>query len=272
MKQRKLLSQRHPALYFLAVWLRRCKQYIEWYFGNKTFAKSKSEEKLPYRLKKHQSVLLRKLGNSDMQLQINKVCNLKIAAQKINGILIRPGETFSFCKLVGRPTKKKGYLMGMELSFGEAVPGIGGGICQIANLLNWIVLHSPLTITKKSQHSYDPFPDEGRVLPFGSGAAIFYNYIDYQFVNNTDTTYQILLWFTETTIEGEFRCDKMPEFTYHVFEKNHQFLKNENIFYRRNEIWRDVISKRTGNTIKTEMMVKNFARVTYTPESFSDNN
>ena len=192
MKQRKLLSQRHPFLYFLSVNARRSKRILEWTFGNKTFAKVLRENNvLEHRVKKHQSLLIRKLGDSDMQLQYNKITNLKLAAKEISGIFIKPGETFSFCKLVGLPTEKKGYLMGMELSFGKARPGIGGGICQIANLLNWLVLHSPLTIVEKSQHSFDPFPDEGRVLPFGSGAAIFYNYIDYQFTNNTDKTFQI---------------------------------------------------------------------------------
>ena len=176
MKQRKLLSQRHPFLYFLSVNARRSKRILEWTFGNKTFAKVLRENNvLEHRVKKHQSLLIRKLGDSDMQLQYNKITNLKLAAKEISGIFIKPGETFSFCKLVGLPTEKKGYLMGMELSFGKARPGIGGGICQIANLLNWLVLHSPLTIVEKSQHSFDPFPDEGRVLPFGSGAAIFYN-------------------------------------------------------------------------------------------------
>ena len=104
--------------------------------------------------------------------------------------------------------------MGMELSFGKARPGIGGGICQIANLLNWLILHSPLTIVEKSQHSFDPFPDEGRVLPFGSGAAIFYNYIDYQFTNNTNKTFQINIWFTETNIEGELRCNEAVSYTH----------------------------------------------------------
>jgi vancomycin resistance protein VanW len=223
--QRKLLSQRHPILYFLAIWTRRLKRYVEWQFDNKKYSKNRKSEKLAFRVKKHQSILLRKLGEVDMQLQVNKVTNLKIASKQINGIVIRPGETFSFCKLVGLPTKRKGYLMGMELSFGKPIEGIGGGICQIANLLNWLILHSPLTIVEKSQHSFDPFPDEGRILPFGSGAAIFYNYIDYQFVNTTDTSFQILLWFTETTLEGELRSDKEVEFTYHIFEENHSFTK-----------------------------------------------
>ena len=85
----------------------------------------------------------------------------------------------------------------MELSFGKARQGIGGGICKISNMIHWLVMHSPLTIIERSNHSFDPFPDEGRVLPFGSGAAIFYNYIDFQFTNNTKDAFQINLWLTE---------------------------------------------------------------------------
>ena len=79
MKQRKLLSQRHPILYFLAVWTRRIGRYIDWYFGGKKYATKRTADPLAFRIKKHQSVLLKKLGESDMQLQVNKVTNLKIA-------------------------------------------------------------------------------------------------------------------------------------------------------------------------------------------------
>jgi vancomycin resistance protein VanW len=270
MQSRKLLSQRHPILYFLAVRFRRLNRYKSWILDEKKYAKSKSSEILPYRVKKHKSILLRKLGDVDMQLQVNKVTNLKIAAKKIDGILIKPGETFSFCKTVGRPTKQKGYLPGLELSFGKAVSGIGGGICQIANLLNWMILHSPLTIVEKSQHSFDPFPDEGRILPFGSGAAIFYNYVDYQFTNNTNATFQINLWFTDSSLEGELKCDENLPYSYHVFEQDHEFLKMDDTFYRKNEIWRKIVSKKSGDTINTELMTKNFARVTYIPENFKE--
>ncbi|RZJ49163.1 MAG: vancomycin resistance protein [Flavobacterium sp.] len=268
MKQRKLLSQRHPLLYFLAIWTRRLKRIAEWNFDGKKYSKTKRTEKLSYRIKKHQSILLRKLGNNNEQLQLNKVTNLKIAARQLDGILIKPGETFSFCKLVGLPTKRKGYLLGMELSFGEARAGIGGGICQISNMIHWLVMHSPLTIVEKSNHSFDPFPDEGRVLPFGSGAAIFYNYIDFQFTNNTNDTFQINLWFTEKYLEGELRANKELELSYHIFEKNHKFLKIDDLFFRQNEIWRNSIQKQNGNIIKSELLKKNFARVTYEPENY----
>lgn len=269
MKQRRLLSQRHPLLYFLAVWTRRLRRYGDWYFDNKKYAKQRTTEKLAFKIKKHQSVLLKKLGESDMQLQVNKVTNLSIATKQINGILIRPGETFSFCKLVGLPTKRKGYLLGMELTFGEARAGIGGGICQISNLIHWLVIHSPLTVTERYHHSFDPFPDDGRVLPFGSGATVFYNYRDYQFTNNTDHTFQINLWFSDKCLEGELRIDAELDYAYHVIEKDHQFLKIDGKFYRKNEIWRDKILKyKSGQKIETELVAKNFARETYTPHSF----
>ncbi|MDF2192757.1 VanW family protein [Paraflavitalea sp. CAU 1676] len=269
MKPRKLLSQRHPALYFLAVWARRVRRYTDWYFDNNRYAKKKTTDKLPFRIKKHQSVLLKKLGESDRQLQINKVTNLQIAAKQIDGIIIRPGETFSFCKLVGLPTKSKGYLLGMELSFGEARAGIGGGICQISNLIHWLVIHSPLTVTERYHHSFDPFPDDGRVLPFGSGATVFYNYRDYQFTNNTKHTFQINLWFSDKCLEGELRIDSELDYAYHVIERDHQFLKIDDQFFRKNEIWREKILKfKSGQVVETELITKNFARVTYTPEDY----
>lgn len=268
MRKRILLSQRHPLLYKLAVWTRRTQRKIIWFTDQKNYAHTFSFELLPYKIKKHKSILLRKLGDVDMQLQRNKVTNLRIASQKINTILIAPGETFSFCKTVGLPTKEKGYLPGLELSFGKPVEGIGGGICQIANLLNWMILHSPLEIVEKSQHSFDPFPDEGRILPFGSGAAIFYNYVDYQFTNRTNSTYQLHIWLTENTLEGELLCSHPLDQSYHVFEKNHSFIKEGETYYRKNEIWRNVIDKKTGNTIKEECMTKNFARVNYIPKEY----
>lgn len=269
--KRKLLSQRHPALYFVAVWARRFMRYGEWYFGGKKYAKARSQERLPYRVKKHQSVLLKKLGESDMQLQINKVTNLKIAVKQLDGIIIRPGETFSFCKLVGLPTKRKGYLLGMELSFGKARAGIGGGLCQISNLIHWMAIHSPLTVTERYHHSFDPFPDEGRVLPFGSGATVFYNYRDYQFANDTPYTFQIKLWFSDKCLEGELRVDKELEHAYHVEEREHEFLKIGDEFYRKNEIWQNKLLKyQGGKVVESKLVMKNFARVIYIPEEYKE--
>ena len=266
---KQLLSQRHPLLYFLAIWYRRILRYCDWYFSTAKYSRQLSKEKLPYRVKKHQSVLIRKLGESDLKLQYNKITNLEIAAKKISGIIIKPGETFSFCRLVGRPTAGKGYLPGMELSFGEARPGIGGGLCQIANLLHWLILHSSLSVIERHHHSFDPFPDDRRILPFGSGATIFYNYLDLRFRNNSPYTFQINLWLSKKCLEGELRVDTQLDYAYHVFEKDHRFLKIGAEYYRQNEIWRTKIAKfESGRVIDTELISRNFAKVKYIPVDY----
>lgn len=76
-------------------------------------------------------------------MQENKAISLALAAPNIDGILIKPGEVFSFWHLVGYCSEKKGYKMGMTVSSNGPDPGIGGGLCQFTNLLHWMVLHSP---------------------------------------------------------------------------------------------------------------------------------
>jgi len=109
------------------------------------------------------------------------------------------------------------------------------------------------------------------VLPFGSGATVFYNYRDYQFTNTTNYNFQINLWLTEKCLEGELRIDHLLDYSYHVVEKEHCFLKIRDQFYRKNEIWREKQLKfEGGRVVATELITKNFARVTYTPDSYTE--
>ncbi len=265
---RKPLSTMNPVFYFISVSLRRLKRNTEFFKNRKQFATTLNNEQLPFRVYKHQSVLIRKLGDSDLRLQENKVTNLKLAVEKINGVTIKPGETFSFCYLIGKPTKRKGYKVGMQLSQGEAIEGVGGGICQIANLIHWLTLHSELTTTERHHHSFDPFPDSGRVVPFGCGASIFYNYLDYQLTNNTPHTFQFNFWFDEKCINGDLRSDHNFDFKYHVESRDEKFVKVGDDFFRQNEIWREKLSKNGGTLISSELIQKNNALVKYTPQDY----
>ncbi|WP_409973981.1 VanW family protein [Bacillus sp. Bva_UNVM-123] len=227
------------------------------------FSKNISRDSYSFTCKKHQSLLRRKLGNSDPQLQENKITNLKLAASKLDGILINPGETFSFWELVGKTSRKKGYIEGMLLSMGEVKTGIGGGICQLANLLYWLALHTPLVVIERHHHSFDPFPDEGRVLPFGSGASVFYNYVDLRFKNPTNQPFQIKVWVTNKHLKGAIYTDKEWRYSYHIEERNHTFMKQNDKIYRKNEIWRKVVDKKTGNYVDESLLFKNFSEVKY---------
>ena len=122
-----------------------------------------------------------------MELQNNKAINLQLAAPKVSGIIINPGETFSFWKLVGNPSKRRGYQMGLTIVNGNTSKGIGGGMCQFTNLIHWMTLHTELDIIEHHHHDeYDLFPDFGRKVPFGTGTSIYYNYLDYRIQNNTN--------------------------------------------------------------------------------------
>lgn len=264
------LSHRNPIVYWLGVQWFRTKRHVQWLLQKETFAKERAQGPLPYRVHKHSSVLIRKLGDTDPVLQHNKIINLRLATACLHEVIIRPGEVFSFCKLVGKPTRRRGFVEGLQLSRGQAISGIGGGICQIANLIHWLVLHSPLTVVERSQHSYDPFPDEGRIIPFGTGAAIFYNYVDYQFRNDTLDTYQLRFWLTEKTLEGELRCNRDLEHKYHVIEKHHAFVKIGDSFYRSNQIWQYRTVKCRSEIEEEKLITRNFAIVKYQPTDYTE--
>ncbi|MGC4013907.1 MAG: VanW family protein [Luteolibacter sp.] len=266
---RKLLSHRHPSLYWLAVRYHRLKRHLRW-LGLRGKMAHRRKERLPCLVKRHSSRLIKHLGQSDLQLQHNKVVNLRLITPLINEVTLAPGETFSFCQLVGKPTRKRGFLEGMELSMGHARSGIGGGICQMANLLHWLVLHSPLTVIERSAHSFDPFPDQNRSIPFGTGCAVFYNYVNLCFRNDTGHTFQFFIWMTETELWGELRSGEEIEETYKIFERHHRYLRQAGTFYRANEIWRKVMTRRGGRHLRDEKIKENFVRVMYEPPEWEE--
>lgn len=135
----------------------RLRRRMYWIFGNVKFAIKKDSIPYLHTYISHGTPLLRQLKDVDMYLQYNKIINVKLAAKKLNDIILKPQETFSYWKLIGRPTKRKGYKDGMILFSGTFSAGMGGGLCQLSNLIYWMTLHTPLTIIERYRHSYDVF-------------------------------------------------------------------------------------------------------------------
>lgn len=262
--RRRGWSRRHPLLRPVAVAWFRARRRWEWSFGGARYARRRSHD-LPAVVLRHKSLLLRQLGVSGLWLQRNKVTNLRLAAARLDGLVIGPGQTFSFCRTVGRATRLRGYLVGMRLSHGEVRAGVGGGICQAANLVHWLVLHSPLTVTERSEHSFDPFPDSGRVIPWGTGTPIAWNSVDLQFRNDTEVPYQLRVWVGETYLHGELRAAALPPHRYHVEAREERFTQVGTQWWRSNEIWRRVLDRRTGEQLADELVKRNRARMLYDP-------
>lgn len=242
------------------------RRYFKWYFTGNNFASTKQSTPLGFSHINHSSVLIRELKNVDLWLQHNKIDNLKIAIQEINNILIRPGETFSFWYLVGNPSKKRGFKLGMTLQNGLVSEGYGGGLCQLANLLYYLAIHSPLAVTERWRHGFDVFPDVNRTIPFGCGATVSFNYIDLQLKNNTDQNFQLNLWLTEKELCGEIRSDKEPLFNYEIIEKNHLILHEPwGGYSRHNQLFRKKYNKASGIVIEEEFLTENHAIMMYNP-------
>ncbi len=241
------------------------RRYAYWLFGGVRFAKTRDKEPLPWRAADHKTPLLRKLKDVDMQYQYNKIVNLKLACARLDGLLLRPGETFSYWKCIGHPTRRKGYVDGMVLFCGTFGPGVGGGLCQLSNLIYWMTLHTPLTVAERYRHSYDVFPDSNRTQPFGSGATCVYPYRDLMIRNDTHCTWQLRVRVGETHLEGEWRCTEQPHIKYKVIEKNHRFEREWwGGFSRHNELWRLCRDSETSAEWE-EYVTENHAITMYAP-------
>lgn len=241
------------------------KRYKKWYLSNIKYTKEKKMDLLSYINFEHKTPLYRKLKNTDMYLQENKVKNLKIAVEKINKIIIKPGEVFSYWKLIGKTTRKKGYVDGMVLHYGKVTEGVGGGLCQLSNLIYWITLHSPLTVVERYRHSFDVFPDSNRTQPFGSGATCYYNYKDLQIKNNTDTEFQFHIFLTDEYLVGELRCSDKQLYKYDIYEKEHRITHEYwGDYVRHNTIWRKVYNL-NNELVNDEYVTENHAIMMYQP-------
>lgn len=250
------------------------KRYLLWISPKYKFAKTKLEADLKYKCFEHKSLLLRQLKDVDMIYQYNKITNLKIAVKELDRIVIKPGETFSYWKLIGNTTKKKGYVDGMVLYCGTYKPGLGGGLCQLSNLIYWMTLHTPLTITERYRHSYDVFPDSKRTQPFGSGATCVYPYRDLMITNNTNEDYELRIKVGDEYLEGAWYSNHQPLYTYEIIERNHE-MKSEFFggFSRHNELYR-LIYNSDGELIDDEYITENHALMMYSPflpENIEDN-
>lgn len=265
MKQRKLLCQTGPVGYWISLrkeWLLR--DLKQWKSGL-DYASHLDPTPLPHLVKGHTSLLMRQLHGVDPVLQQGKINNLRLAAQCINGLILQPGQCFSFWHLIGHPTQRKGYTDGLVIAGAQVRPGIAGGLCQLANMVHWLVLNSPLTVIELHHHSDALFPDDRRTVPFGTGTSVFYKNIDYQFQNTTDQPVQLLIWLNDTDLCGELRTTTPFPFRYRIVEENSHFVQEDDGWYRVSKVYRRIIDRSSGQEIAKELVLDNHSKVMYDP-------
>lgn len=260
---RKLFCDISPLCYKISYKKEIGKRHIKNFIDKKNLAKTKSTEILPNIVKSHTSIMLRHLYGVDMKLQENKVTNINLACKKINGIIIHPGETFSYWYTIGKADAKHGYKEGLVIGRSGFASGIGGGLCQLGNMIHYLVLNSPLTVVELHHHSDALFPDDRRKVPFGTGTSVCYNYLDYRFKNTTDQDVQILVWCEDGELCGELRSEKEFPYRYKLMEENHHYRKEGNQYFRISQVYKIIIDRKTNQEIKKELVLDNHSGVLY---------
>lgn len=174
--------------------------------------------------------------------------NLRLAANKINGTVLLPGEVFSFNKVVGKRTVQDGYQNAPIYENGKVVDGLAGGICQISSTLYNAVLLANLDIVERRNHNFT-----STYVPAGRDATVVYGAIDFKFKNSRqypiklvssvsggiarfeikgikeDTEYQVNI-YTKTTEEIPFQEEvqedsSIPAGTKQVVQSGHKGAK-----------------------------------------------
>ena len=260
-----LFCEISPTTYKISLKKEILKRHIQNFKQGKKFSKTCKESLLPNVVSSHSIKLIKRGPGIDINLQKGKAANIQIAAQTLNHIIIKPGEEFSFWSLVGNTTKRKGYQEGRVIFNEEVVPGIGGGLCNLANLLHLLIVHSPMEITEFHAHSDALDPDKGERKPFANGTSVQYNNQDYRFKNNTEQVMQLRTWVDNEILFGELRSESQFPFTFQIIEEDHHFKKEGDHYYRNSMIYREKLDRKTEEILGKELILKNHSMVMYDP-------
>jgi vancomycin resistance protein VanW len=192
-----------------------------------------------------------------------KTRNLELAAARLNHIVILPGEILSFNRTVGPSTRHLGYLPALEFRDGETVTAVGGGLCQLANLIVLLGIEAGMEIVERHRHSLDLFPDADRTAPFGCGATVFYNYVDLRLRNTLDIPLLLETAVKPPVCWAAIRSSSPMPFQCRMIETDHEFVKVSGVVRRRNRLWREYDD---GSSQRRELLCHNDCRVVYPAE------
>lgn len=130
----------------------------------------------------------------------SRVHNITVGAGKYNGVLIGPGDTFSFNTILGNVGAKEGYLPELVIKQGETIPEYGGGLCQVSTTAFRAAVSAGLEVTERKNHAYAV----SYYSPQGTDATIYPPHPDLAFINNTPNYILIQTRIAGTILDFDF--------------------------------------------------------------------
>lgn len=264
---RKRVTERFPFLLPLRQAQRKLFFYAGMHLDKNTYAQTQNVRQLPHEIFETSSLMLNQNSGFDMKYQFNKVHNLKLAAKKINGLLIRPGEVFSFCYVARKADQSEPYRDGLSLVNGEITGEYGGGLCQFSNMLYWMFLHTPLTVVERHGHEVEAIPPTEADYLAGIDATVAEGWLDLKVKNNTTHTYQLVIDFNSDTMYGKVLSDGEKCFEYQVYNQSLRYVKEGSKIVEKSVVMRRRTSRFTGQS-EEEKLYDNTCIIDYPlPES-----
>lgn len=112
-----------------------------------------------------------------------KLANIRLSAALLDGVVVAPGEIFSFWELVGRPSAAAGFAVGRSIRDGVVGGEIGGGLCQVSGIAYEAGLRAGLAVVERHPHSRDLYGEEERFTPLGLDATVVWPNKDLRLLN-----------------------------------------------------------------------------------------
>lgn len=260
--ERKRLTEVFPWILPLRKRQRNFCFYAGMAMDGRKYAAHMQERTMPFIQAQSSSPLYNRETGFDMKYQENKVFNLKLTAKKLDGMVIRQGETFSFWKAVRYADKEEPYRDGLTVVNGKMVTTSGGGLCQMSNLLFDLFLHSPLRVVERKGHGKKEFPDPGTSL-VGMDATVSEGWIDLKVENRQPQAYQIKIDFDEERIYGFLRTEPEPDAEYEILNKNVTYVKKGGAIYQQADIYRKKNGRKQGTAGSEEKLYRNCCEIAY---------
>ena len=183
------------------------------------------------------------------------------AVALLDGWVVPGGALASWHRALGPPLWVRGFRAGPELRQGVLAAGGGGGLCQVANLVYWLALHSGMEIVERHRHALDLFPDHDRSAPFGCGATVFFPTKDLRFRNPHPHALRLELSVREGWLHGRACFAESLTASWSVEESDHRFSREADGIWRHNVLWR--IRRDRSGCESREQVAEHHARVAY---------
>ncbi len=179
--------------------------------------------------------------------------NLRLACQAINGLVIAPGETFSYNQALGPRTADRGYKPAESYVNGLTVDTLGGGICQVSSTLYYCTMVADLETVERYAHSYVP-----EYMPKGTDAAVSWGSKDFRFRNSTHAPIRIEAWMENGYVNVRLMGTEEKSYTVKIDYEQLSSTKATTVYRElppdNSEGYKDgqvIVTPYDGSTVKT---------------------